>query len=323
VKFMEEGIVSAIGNTPLVQLKKMFPNAGFELFAKLEFLNPGGSAKDRPALNMIREGLKSGEINRDTVIIESSSGNLAISLVKICAYYGIRFICVVDPKTTRQNLRILKAYNAEIEFVAEPDPETGEFLPARLKRVQSLLERYRNSYWTNQYANMHNAMAHYKTTMKEIAQQLNTVDYLFCGVSSCGTIRGCAEYVRDHRLQTRIVAVDARGSVIFGGDSAKRLLPGLGAGIVPPLKPTDNIYKIVQVSDWDCVTGCHELVRKEQILAGGSSGGVIKAVERMRHEIPEGARCAVILPDRGERYLDTIYSDEWLQEYFGDASSGI
>jgi len=311
------GILSTIGNTPLIKLSNLFAKSGFEVYAKMELLNPGGSAKDRPALRMIQEAWKEGLIGPGTSVIESSSGNMAISLAMICQYLGMRFISVVDPRTTETNLQILKALDAKIDYVAEPDPETGEFLPARLKRVQQLLAEIPGSFWPNQYANPNNYLSHYHTTMKEIGSELGRVDYLFCSVSTCGTIRGLAEYARDHRLGTRIVAVDAEGSAIFGGDKGKRRFPGLGAGIVPPFCRTDLIDRIVHVSDLDMVKGCRALARNESVLAGASSGAVIAAVKQLEQELAPGSVCAVILHDKGERYLDTVYSDPWIQSQFG------
>lgn len=316
---VRETVLSTIGDTPLVRLQRLFPSPGPQVFAKLEAFNPGGSIKDRPALYILEESLRSGLLNHNSVIVESSSGNMGIGLAQACRYYGLRFICVVDPKASSQNLKILQAYGAEIEMVAEPDPETGEFLPARLKRVRTLLQQIENSFWPNQYENANNPRTHYRTTMHEIVTALNSrLDYLFVGTSTCGTIRGCAEYVRDHGLLTRIVAVDAVGSLIFSDVQAKRLLPGLGAGLKPPLCDTALIDRWVHVSDLECVVGCRRLVSREAFLAGGSSGGVISAVERLRPELPSQAVCAVILPDRGERYLDTVYDDAWVREHFGD-----
>lgn len=314
--YSQKGVLSAIGNTPLVPLSKLFHEEKFIVHAKLEFLNPGGSSKDRPALYMITQGIEDGSINKDTVIIESSSGNLAISLVKICSYLGLRFICVIDAKTTLQNLNILKAYNAEIEYIDQPDTQTGEYLPARLERVKQLQKRYKNSFWTNQYENKNNYKAHYLTTMPEIINQLNQVDYLFCGMSSCGTARGCAEYIKEHGLQTKLIGVDAVGSLITNEGKSRRLLPGIGAGIRPKLYVPEHLYKTVTVDDLDSIKGCRELVRSESILAGGSSGAVIMAVKRLKEEIPHKATCVVILPDRGDRYLETIYSDEWVKQKF-------
>lgn len=311
------GILSTIGNTPLVKLDRLFRESRLTVYGKLELLNPGGSAKDRPALRMLQEAWKEGRIGRGAVIVESSSGNMAISLAMICRCLEMRFISVIDPRTTETNIQILKALGAEISYVAEPDPATGEFLPARLNRVKQLLETIPGSYWPNQYANINNYLAHYHTTMKEIVNRLDRVDYLFCSVSTCGTIRGLAEYARDHKLATRIVAVDAEGSAIFGGNQEKRRFPGLGAGIVPPFCRRDLIDHIVHVSDWDMVESCRELAQKESILAGPSSGGVIAAVRKLEPQLPPGSVCAVIIHDKGERYLGTVYSDSWVESQFG------
>ncbi|SDE61836.1 cysteine synthase A [Paenibacillus sp. UNCCL117] len=310
---LEGGLTDTIGRTPLVKLERLFAASPFSVYAKLEGMNPGGSAKDRPALYMLKEAIRRGELTRDSVVIESSSGNLAISLAQLCCRLGLRFICVVDPRTTEQHKRIIRSLRGEIDLVTEPDPQTGEFLPARIRRVQELLSTVPHAYWTNQYGNPDNYRAHMETTMAEIAERLGRVDYLFCGVSSCGTIRGCKEYVRDRQMETRIVAVDAEGSVLFGGWRGPRKLPGLGAGITPALHRAEAADLVVRVSDIDCVRGCRELVRCEAILAGASSGGVVSAVGKLAGVIPADAVCVVVLPDRGERYLDTIYDDEWVR----------
>jgi len=311
-----------VGNTPLVRLTRVFKDSQIQLFAKLEGLNPGGSAKDRPALNILKEAMEAGEISSRTVVVESSSGNLGIGLAQACRYFGLRFICVIDPKATQQNIRILKAYGAEIDLVSRPDPVTGEFLQARINRVQPLLRATECSFWPNQYANLANAGAHYNTTMREIVEALDgEIDYLFCATSTCGTIRGCSEYARDHNLRVKILAVDAAGSVIFGGKPAERLLPGHGAGRRPELFRSDLADECIHVTDLQCVVGCRRLAHSEAILAGSSSGGVLMAVNQYKHRIPRDAVCVAIFHDRGERYLDTIYSDDWVKEHFGDVSS--
>jgi cysteine synthase A len=315
-----EGILSAIGHTPLIKLKRVFERLPFSLYAKLEAFNPGGSVKDRAAFNIISNALKTGEVHYGTTIIESSSGNMAIGLAQACAYFGLRLICVVDPKTTTQNIHILKAYGAEVDIVTEPDPATGEFLTSRIHRVQTLLRSVPNSYWTNQYSNINNAKAHHQTMHEVVTALDGKVDYLFCSTSTCGTLRGCVEYVRAHNLGTRIFAVDAVGSVIFGGAPKKRLIPGHGASQQPALYQPRLAERCIQVSDLDCVVGCRRLLQREAIMAGGSSGAALMAVERVKEDIPQGAVCVAIFPDRGERYLDTIYSDVWVKEHFGDVS---
>jgi len=319
---VHDGILEAVGGTPLVRLRRYLPEARFQLFAKLEALNPGGSIKDRPARLILEHGLSSGRIGPSSVVIESSSGNMGIGLAQACRYHGLRFICVVDPKTTVLNLQVLRAYGAEIDLVAEPDLETGEFLQARIKRVQELLGRVENAFWPNQYESPKNSESHYGTTMREIATALDgNVDFLFVPTSTCGTVRGCGEYVRDHGLATRVVAVDAFGSLIFSAIRAKRMVPGLGASLRPQLCEPSLISECVHVTDLDCVAGCRRLIAREAILAGGSSGGVLAAVEACQDRIPPGSVVVAILPDRGERYLQTLFSDDWVREHFGEVES--
>jgi 2,3-diaminopropionate biosynthesis protein SbnA len=316
---IREGILATIGGTPLVRLRRFIAAARFDLFAKLEALNPGGSIKDRPAVAILEDALRTGVLGPNTLVIESSSGNMGIGLAQACRFYGLRFLCVVDPKTAPANLRILRAYGAEIDLVSKPDPESGEFLQARLNRVRELLGRFDDAFWPNQYVNLKNPGSHYDTTMQEVASALGgRLDYLFVATSTCGTIRGCGQYLQDHGLATRMIAVDAVGSLIFSNIRSKRLVPGLGASLRPPLCDPSMIDECVHVDDLDCIAGCRRLVAREAILAGGSSGGVLAAVEKMKDRIPDGAVCVAILPDRGERYLETLFSDDWVREHFGE-----
>ena len=317
---MTRGILGAIGGTPLVQLEQIFESAHFDCYAKLEGLNPGGSAKDRPSVAIVERALQTGEINSETLIIEASSGNTGIGLAQVCAYHGLRFRCLVDPKVTQSNLDILSAYGAEVEMIEHPDPVTGELLPAKLKRIDEILETVENSFWINQYASRENSGAHYRSTVKEILRDLDGImpDYLFVATATCGTIRGCIDYLMDHGYPTKVIAVDALGSQIFSDYKHDRLVPGLGSAICPKLTPTDGVHECMYVTDHDCVVGCRRLARTEAILAGGSSGGVITAVDRMSDQIPKGSTVVALLADRGERYLDTIYSDDWVRENIGD-----
>jgi N-(2-amino-2-carboxyethyl)-L-glutamate synthase len=194
----------------------------------------------------------------------------------------------------------------------------SQFLKARLDRVQVLLARTPNAFWPNQYANLDNPRAHYQT-MREIIDHVGRpIDYLFCPTSTCGTLRGCVEHLRAHDLRTKVFAVDAVGSVIFGVPKAHRLIPGHDAGVSPALFQPGLADECLHVSDLDCIVGCRRLVGEEAILAGGSSGGVVSALERVKDRLRKDATAVLIFSDRGDRYLDTIYSEEWVDEHFGD-----
>ena len=323
---MRGGVLACIGRTPLVALARLMPDAPFRLYAKLDASNPGGSIKDRAALGLLEAAAASGALGPETVVVESSSGNMGIGLAQACAYLGLRFICVVDARTTAQNIAIMRAYGAEIEVVEAPDPGGGGYLRARITRVRTIVAALPSAFWPDQYGNVNNARAHRKT-MGEIVEALDgRVDYLFCPTSTCGTIRGCADYVREHGLATEIIAVDALGSVIFDDETrsaassdapTRRLIPGHGAAIRPALYRDGLARQCVRVSDLECILGCRRLVAREGILAGGSSGAAVMAVERTRAHLRAGATCVAVFPDRGERYLDTIYSDAWVAEHFG------
>jgi cysteine synthase A len=315
-KFMrrlEDGIPACIGNTPLVRLTKII-EAGFQLYAKLEGGNPGGSLKDRPALEIIRQGIKNGRINQNTVVVEATSGNMGIGLAQICRYLGLRFICVIDPKTTLLNQRLLKVYGAQIKMVAKPDTSGGDLLQTRINRAREIAGSIQNSFWVNQYANSYNAQAHHQTMNEIVAALDGQLNYLFCPASSCGTLKGCADYLRKHGLPTKICVADSPGSVIFGGKRGQRLIPGHGAGVRPDLYRPGLAHRCVQITDMEAVIGCRLILSKEALLVGGSSGATLMAVSKIANEIPPGATCAMIFPDRGERYLDTIFSDEWVRE---------
>jgi 2,3-diaminopropionate biosynthesis protein SbnA len=314
------GVLATIGATPVVELAKLDPRSPFRTFAKMELYNPGGSIKDRTALAMLRDRIRDGRlVPGRSVVVESSSGNLGIGLAQVCGYHGIRFICVADPRTNRQNIAIMRAFGAEVEVVTEVDPVTGEYLPERIRRVRELVATTDHAYCPDQYSNPLNPLAH-RTTVREILEALPTLDYLFCATSSCGTLRGCAEYVHTHHLPVTIVAVDALGSAIFGPPAGGRLIPGHGASVRPNLYRDGLADIVVRVDDLDAVAGCRRLATREAIIAGGSSGAVVSALESMRDRIPPGATCALVFPDRGERYLDTIYDDDWVARHFGDVS---
>jgi len=275
--------------------------------------NPGGSIKDRPATKIITNAIKKGTINKNTIIIESSSGNMAIGLAQICSVYKLPLVCVVDPKITNSNLQILKAYGAKIEMIKHPSDITNEYLHARIEKVQELLKIYPNSYWTNQYANKQNYLSH-EITMKEISQQLDKkIDYLFCATSTCGTIRGCSNYIKKNKMSTKIIAIDANGSIIFGGKRSNRLIPGHGSSIRPNLYKKDMVNDVVYISDKECVAGCKLLLKQESIFAGGSSGAVIVGIKKYMNKIQPNKNVAIIFPDGGDRYLDTIYNEQWVK----------
>ncbi len=318
---LADGVLNVIGNTPLVRFRRYLDRTDVELFAKLESGNPGGSAKDRPARQMLESAIERGEVDPASTIIESSSGNMGIGLAQACRYHGLRFICVVDPNAQSQNVAIMRALGAEIELVTEP--VNGDFLTARLARVWDLLETTPNSYWPNQYANSENPISHELGTIREIDEALEgDLDYLFVATSSTGTAQGCRNYLQSRGRKTRVVAVDAVGSVLFGGTPGRRRIPGLGAGREPSLARNQTFARVVRVSDLDCIVGCRRAAQREAILLGGSAGGVLETVRSLQDTLT-GKRCAAILHDSGTRYLDTVFDDDWVATTIGVSPDDI
>jgi 2,3-diaminopropionate biosynthesis protein SbnA len=312
-----DGILGAIRDTPLVALRRLVPDAGFDLYGKLEGLNPGGSMKDRSAAAILTAAMEEGRLSPGGLVIESSSGNFAIGLAQASAYLRLRLICVVDTKTTSQHIAVLRTYGADVDMVDEPDPVTGQLLHARLARVRALLDSHAGAFWPNQYANRTGARAHHRM-VREIERDLGCLpQYLICATGTCGTLRACSEYVRARGASTTIVAVDALGSAIFGPPAGPRLIPGHGAAIRPALHDDALADRVVLMSDAECVAGCRRLLMREAILAGGSSGAVVSALEHIAPDIEPGSTCVAILADRGERYIDTIYSDRWVMANLG------
>ncbi len=306
-------IIDCIGRTPLVRLNALYGPGGPSVYAKLELMNPGGSMKDRPARYIIEQGLKDGTIRQDTHLIESTSGNLGIGLAMAAKRYGLKFTCVVDPKITPTNLRLISYLGAGIDMVSVPD-EHGSYLQARIRRVKELVEKDRHGYWINQYANPLNWQAHYHGAGEEIVQQMGnqSVDYLVCAVSTTGSILGIARRIREAHPRVKVVAVDAVGSVIFGTPSSARELPGIGANRVPELFTPEEIDRVIHVDDRSSAAGCRLLIEREGIFAGGSSGSIVAALQQLIPALSPSANVVTIFPDRGERYLDSVYDEQWV-----------
>lgn len=313
-----ESVVSCVGQTPLVRLSRLFPNQGLDVIAKLEFLNPGGSVKDRPARFIVEQGLQDKTIHSKTHLIESTSGNLGIALAMVARVYKLTFTCVVDPKISQTNLRILQLLGANIEMVHEPD-DRGGYLKSRIRRVNQLLQAIPQSLWINQYANKLNWKSHYYGTGSEIVANLDdSIDCLILAVSTTGTILGVSRSLRQKFPHLRVIAVDAVGSVIFGAPPEPREIPGIGASRIPELlnESKSEIDEVIYVNDWESAQACRDLVAYEGIFAGGSSGSVIAAIRKLLPSLPSRYRIVTILPDRGERYLNLVYDDDWVAQLY-------
>ena len=313
------GVLDAIGSTPLIRLERyLAPRPDVELWLKLEQANPGGSAKDRPAAAMVVDALARGELAEGGTVVESSSGNMGVGLAQACRFLGLRFICVVDHRSSPEKIATMRAYGAEVEVITEPDPADGDLLSTRIATVSRLRDEIPGAWWPNQYENPSNPGSHARGTMREIVEFLGgEPDLLFVATSTTGTIAGCEQYLAEIGARTEIVAVDAEGSALFGGRRAPRRLPGLGAGEETAISCGVDPDRLIRAGDLDCVVGCRRLIEREAIFGGASSGAVMTALSGLADELPGAARVAVIAPDGGSGYLETVYDDGWVERELG------
>lgn len=300
--------------TPMLQLE----HDTVDLYGKLEFSNPNGSSKDRSAFWILKQAIERGDITERTTIVESSSGNFAISMASFCRALGITFVPVIDPNCNTATETYLRAVCGRVEKVTEPDG-TGGFLSTRLARVTALRTELAPVYWPNQYGNTDAIMAHYRLTGGELCRALRRLDYMFVGVSTGGTIGGLSLRLKESYPGIQVIAVDAEGSAIFGGPPKRRRIPGLGSSITPELFDHALIDDVVMVPERDTVEGCHELLRRHGLYAGGSTGTVYAAINGFfaGHTGPRPT-VAFLCADRGLAYADTIYNPIWVAELLGE-----
>lgn len=302
--------------TPTVKLSRLFEPHGAHIYAKLDLLQLAGSTKERTARGLIEDLLESGRLHTGGMIIESTSGNLGIALARQCVVRGIRFTAVVDENANPLALNLMGAYGATVNLVQTP--ADGNKLAARRRRVQELLAEHPGSVTTNQYGSPANPRAHLESTMPEIiAGSGGDLDYLFIATSTTGTLLGCQQYIQAHGLDTKIVAVDSVGSVLFGGQSGTRRLPGLGAGVLPELAAAAEPDVVFRIEEIEMVHGCRLLARREGILAGASTGAIVAAMGKLLPGLQTDARIAFMVHDTGVPYLPTVYNDGWVRATLG------
>ncbi|MEV4337043.1 pyridoxal-phosphate dependent enzyme [Streptomyces sp. NPDC049590] len=261
---------------------------GYPLYLKCEGFNFAGSVKLRAANEMVDSAEHTGALRPGMTIVESSSGNLGVALSLVAISRGYRFVCVTDSRCTQASRRLMQRLGAEVRVVSRPHPDRG-LLGARLDLVARLCGEHGDYHWLNQYANAGNWTAHYQTTAPQIAKAFPELDVLFVGAGTTGTLMGCARFFRETNPSVTIVAVDAAGSVTFGGEPGPRLIPGMGTSVRPALLDASLLDDVVLVPEADTVRACRALLR-EGFLLGGSTRTVPvnrERVERALRIIPE------------------------------------
>ena len=294
-----------------------------DVFLKLEGFNVSGSIKVKTAIGLI-EDLERRGIGRphETVIVESSSGNLGIALSLVCAIKGYKFICVTDSNSTRANIRGMELYGATVIVIDERDADGG-FLLNRFAAIDSILKSDPNAVWLNQYANIANKNVHAAETAREIANEFEKVDWVFVGAGTTGTLAGVSERLRHEFPKIKIVAVEPTGSVTFGGKPAKRSIPGIGTSLRPKLADLCNPDHIVTIDEATTVETCLSFVRDYHLLVGGSTGAVLAAVHQLAAEFAHGDIIVAISADLGDKYLDTVYDPAWVKNVITPQGNGL
>ena len=306
-------ITEAIGNTPLIKLNKLAPE-GVGVYVKLESFNPGSSVKDRIAKNMIEQAEKEGLLDKETVIIEPTSGNTGIGLALVRSSKGYKLILTMPESMSLERRKILKALGAELELT----PKEGG-MKAAISRAHELATNYDKSFIPHQFKNIANPEIHRQTTANEVWNDTNgQVDVFVSGIGTGGTITGVGEVLKQRKESVHIVAVEPDASpVLSGGQPGPHKIQGIGAGFVPDILNTNIYDEVIRVNEDDAILSARKLGINEGILVGISSGGALAAgLEIANRPESKGKTIVILLPDTGERYLSTaLFEFEKSEEY--------
>ena len=294
-------VTDLVGRTPLFRPQRIVDDGFADLLLKLERFNPGGSVKDRPALNMILRAQERGDLRPGMTIIEPTSGNTGIGIAMVCAAMGYHAILVMPDTMTRERIAILQAYGAKV--VLTPGSLRMQGAVDKANELQSAMGD--NAVILGQFDNMDNPDAHRTTTALEILEQVDgQLDAFVCSAGTGGTVTGVGETLRQHLSHVRIVVVEPKGSpVLSGGRPGPHKLVGTSPGFIPRILNTDIYDQIIQVSDDEAIAMTRQLAQREALLVGVSSGAVVFAARQIAQELGTGKRVVALCPDTGERYL--------------------
>ncbi|HCA69457.1 MAG TPA: cysteine synthase A [Lachnospiraceae bacterium] len=302
---IKKKITELIGNTPLLELTNYNESHQLEstIVAKLEYFNPAGSVKDRVARKMIEEAMKNGEINQETTIVEPTSGNTGIGLASVCASYGLKLIITMPETMSIERRNLMKAYGAELVLT-----DGAKGMKGAIEKAEQITKETPNSFMPSQFENQNNPKVHEETTGPEIWNDTDgKVDIFVAGIGTGGTISGVGAYLKSKNPDIQIVAVEPADSpVLSQGHGGPHKIQGIGAGFVPKTLNTKIYNEVIAVSNEDAFETCREIVKKEGVLVGISSGAALWAATKLAKR-PEnaGKTIVVLFPDTGERYLST------------------
>ena len=311
-------VLEMVGKTPMLEVKNIDTGV-CQLFLKLELVNPGGSIKDRIGISMIEEAEKRGDIKPGDTLVEATAGNTGIGLALVAAQKGYKLILVLPDKMSQEKIFNLRAMGAEVVLTRS---DVGKGHPEYYQDLGQRIADEQGAYFINQFANPDNSMAHEQTTAPEIIEQMNRdVDAIVIGVGSSGTVAGIGAYLEKHSPATEIILADPVGSVLADyinkgelGEQGSWLVEGIGEDFIPSIADFGKVTRAYSISDRESFATARELLRKEGILAGSSSGTLLAAALRYCREQSEPKRVVSFACDTGNKYLSKLYNDFWLED---------
>ncbi len=311
---IHDSVLSLVGDTPLVRLNRITEGLGREVLAKCEFMNPGGSLKDRIGVRMLLDAEAEGRIHPGDTLIEPTSGNTGIGLALAAAVRGYRMIITMPEKMSREKQVVLEALGAEI--VRTPTEAAWDAPESHIGVAKKLNDEIPNSHILDQYSNPSNPLAHEEGTAREILQQTGgKLDAVVIAAGTGGTITGVARTLKKHDANILVVGVDPEGSILAGpGPISSYKVEGIGYDFIPEVLDRSLVDRWVRSNDADSFRIARRLIREEGLLVGGSSGAAAGAALQVAAELPEGSRVVTILPDSIRNYLSKFVDDQWMRE---------
>jgi cystathionine beta-synthase len=314
-----QNILDVIGDTPIVKLNKVGNHVSSDIYVKLEYLNPGGSIKDRMGVYLCQKAVERGDLKPGGTIVESTSGNTGVGIALFAAIHGYNCVFVMADKQSQEKIDNLKAYGAKV-IVCPTNVEPED--PRSYYSVAAKLGNLPNSVFLDQYGNMDNGESHFEITGPEIYKQTNgEFDTFLASVGTGGTISGCSRYLKSKMPNLKTVGVDCEGSILMHYhktgeicEAKSYVVEGIGEDFLPDNVLFDQIDDFVMVNDKESFLMTRELLTKEGIYAGGSCGSAVVGAIRYAESLDKPERILVILPDSGNRYASKIYNDNWMQK---------